>query len=252
MGRLDPRHRNLLRPAHQIRSRRNRPARPPHQQRLDGPHRHHDVPAVWLPALPAGSAEVAAEPVPTRPTNATLPRSDLQSPRSTLSAILSLNKRETTSMAKSVNKVILLGNVGKEPEFKMLPSGQGVANFSIATTETLQRQGRRTPGKDRVAQPRRLCPPRRDRPRLREEGLEALRRGPPHHPLLGRQRKRQEGLPHRDRDRRPVAALRPRRRRRRRQLHPLQQLSLKHRSFDQRGSDDYAHSTEITDDDIPF
>ena len=23
-------------------------------------------------------------------------------------------------------------------------------------------------------------------------------------------------------------------------------------SFDQRGSDDYAHSTEITDDDIPF
>jgi single-strand DNA-binding protein len=38
-------------------------------------------------------------------------------------------------MAKSVNKVILLGNVGKDPEFKMLPSGQGVANFSIATTE---------------------------------------------------------------------------------------------------------------------
>ena len=40
-------------------------------------------------------------------------------------------------MAKSVNKVILLGNVGKDPEFKMLPSGQGVANFSIATTESL-------------------------------------------------------------------------------------------------------------------
>jgi len=39
-------------------------------------------------------------------------------------------------MAKSVNKVILLGNVGKEPEFKVLPSGQGVANFSIATTES--------------------------------------------------------------------------------------------------------------------
>jgi single-strand DNA-binding protein len=38
-------------------------------------------------------------------------------------------------MAKSVNKVILLGNVGKEPEFKVLPSGQGVANFSIATSE---------------------------------------------------------------------------------------------------------------------
>ena len=38
-------------------------------------------------------------------------------------------------MAKSVNKVILLGNVGKEPEVKFLPSGQAVANFSIATSE---------------------------------------------------------------------------------------------------------------------
>ena len=38
-------------------------------------------------------------------------------------------------MAKSVNKVILLGNVGKDPEIKSLPSGQAVANFSIATSD---------------------------------------------------------------------------------------------------------------------
>lgn len=38
-------------------------------------------------------------------------------------------------MAKSVNKVILLGNIGKDPEIKFLPSGQAVANFSIATSE---------------------------------------------------------------------------------------------------------------------
>lgn len=38
-------------------------------------------------------------------------------------------------MAKSVNKVILLGNVGKEPEVKFLSSGTAVANFSLATTE---------------------------------------------------------------------------------------------------------------------
>ncbi len=44
-------------------------------------------------------------------------------------------------MAKSVNKVILLGNVGKEPEFKMLPSGQGVANFSVATSERYKDKG---------------------------------------------------------------------------------------------------------------
>jgi len=43
-------------------------------------------------------------------------------------------------MAKSVNKVILLGNVGKDPEIKVLPSGQPVANFSIATGERFKDQ----------------------------------------------------------------------------------------------------------------
>ncbi len=38
-------------------------------------------------------------------------------------------------MAKSVNKVILLGNVGKDPEIKSTPSGVQVATFSIATSE---------------------------------------------------------------------------------------------------------------------
>jgi len=34
-----------------------------------------------------------------------------------------------------VNKVILIGNLGKDPEVKYTPSGQAVANFSLATTE---------------------------------------------------------------------------------------------------------------------
>ncbi len=34
-----------------------------------------------------------------------------------------------------VNKVILLGNLGKDPEIRQLPSGQSVASFSLATTE---------------------------------------------------------------------------------------------------------------------
>jgi len=33
-----------------------------------------------------------------------------------------------------VNKVILLGNVGRDPESKSLPSGSSVVNFSLATT----------------------------------------------------------------------------------------------------------------------
>ena len=35
----------------------------------------------------------------------------------------------------SVNKVILIGNLGRNPELKSMPSGQPVANFSIATSE---------------------------------------------------------------------------------------------------------------------
>ena len=35
----------------------------------------------------------------------------------------------------SVNKVILLGRLGQDPELKYTPSGSAVCNFSIATTE---------------------------------------------------------------------------------------------------------------------
>lgn len=38
-------------------------------------------------------------------------------------------------MAKSVNKVILLGNVGKDPEIRSTGGGTMVANFGLATTE---------------------------------------------------------------------------------------------------------------------
>lgn len=38
-------------------------------------------------------------------------------------------------MARSINKAILVGNVGKDPEVKFLPSGSPVANFTLATSE---------------------------------------------------------------------------------------------------------------------
>ena len=38
-------------------------------------------------------------------------------------------------MAKSVNKVILIGNLGKDPEIKYTPSGTAVAKFTLATNE---------------------------------------------------------------------------------------------------------------------
>jgi len=38
-------------------------------------------------------------------------------------------------MAKSINKVILIGNLGKDPEVKFTPNGTPVAKFSLATNE---------------------------------------------------------------------------------------------------------------------
>ncbi len=39
-------------------------------------------------------------------------------------------------MSGSVNKVILVGNVGRDPEVRRLNSGEPVASFSVATSET--------------------------------------------------------------------------------------------------------------------
>ncbi len=35
----------------------------------------------------------------------------------------------------AINKVIVIGNLGANPDVRALPSGQNVANFSLATTE---------------------------------------------------------------------------------------------------------------------
>ena len=39
-------------------------------------------------------------------------------------------------MARGVNKVILVGNLGQDPEVRYMPNGNGVANISIATTDS--------------------------------------------------------------------------------------------------------------------
>ena len=41
----------------------------------------------------------------------------------------------------SVNKVLLVGNLGRDAEVKVTASGQSVASFSIATTETWTKDG---------------------------------------------------------------------------------------------------------------
>ncbi len=39
-------------------------------------------------------------------------------------------------MARGINKVILVGNLGSDPEVRYTPSGTAVANFNIATNES--------------------------------------------------------------------------------------------------------------------
>jgi len=41
-------------------------------------------------------------------------------------------------MAKSVNKVILVGNLGKDPEVKYTPQGTAVAKITLATNESFK------------------------------------------------------------------------------------------------------------------
>lgn len=38
-------------------------------------------------------------------------------------------------MARGVNKVILIGNLGRDPEVRYMPSGSAVANVALATSE---------------------------------------------------------------------------------------------------------------------
>lgn len=39
-------------------------------------------------------------------------------------------------MARGVNKVIIVGNLGNDPEMRYMPSGAAIANISVATSES--------------------------------------------------------------------------------------------------------------------
>lgn len=44
------------------------------------------------------------------------------------------NLKEGNNMARGVNKVILIGNLGADPEVRYMPSGNAVANVTVATS----------------------------------------------------------------------------------------------------------------------
>src|SRR5207237_10656386 len=54
---------------------------------------------------------------------------------SLIARLVSLS-RERGWRVMAVNKAVLIGNLGRDPEVRYLPSGQPVASFSIATSES--------------------------------------------------------------------------------------------------------------------
>ena len=157
-------------------------------------------------------------------------------------------------MAKSVNKVILLGNVGKDPEFKMTPGGVGVATFSIATSDrTKDKAGEwqdRTEWHNLVAFQRTAEIVRdyvKKGTKLYVEGKIQTRSWDDKE--SGQKKYRTEIIVN------DLSLLSGRGEGEGGGGYSRSSSSSSTASFDQRSStpaDDFAHSTEITDDDIPF
>jgi single-strand DNA-binding protein len=57
----------------------------------------------------------------------------------------SIHKKEEKNMASGINKVILIGNLGKDPEIQKFDNGVKKATFSLATSETFKnKEGEKT------------------------------------------------------------------------------------------------------------
>jgi single-strand DNA-binding protein len=157
-------------------------------------------------------------------------------------------------MAKSVNKVILLGNVGKDPEIRSTPGGTMVANLTLATSDRQKDpQGNwqdRTEWHNLVAFQRTAEIIRdyvKKGAKLYVEGKIQTRSWDDKE--SGQKRYRTEIIVN------DLSLLSGRGDEGGGQSSGSQaQRGGNTASFDQRpsGGDDYAHSTEITDDDIPF
>src|ERR1700676_3731155 len=101
------------------------------------------------------------------------------------------HKRTRRFVVMSVNKVIVIGNLGANPNIRALPSGQNVANFSLATTERFTDRNGET-GVHRLASDRRIRTAGRyvrAVPEQRPSGLR--RRSAEHSPIRSQGRQRQ-------------------------------------------------------------
>ena len=81
-----------------------------------------------------------------------------------------LSAEERRITMGNVNKVILVGNLGADPELKQIPSGRACCHLRLATTAVFKDASRPAPGEDRMAPGDRLGPGRRAVRPLPQEG----------------------------------------------------------------------------------
>ncbi len=114
-------------------------------------------------------------------------------------AHLSLHLFDGRNLMASVNKVILLGNLGRDPETRYTTGGDAVTNLRIATSEQWKDKSGEKQERTEWHTRRAVRTPGRDRRRVPEEGPLGLHRGPAADAQVHGQGRRGEVL---DRDRR--------------------------------------------------
>jgi single-stranded DNA-binding protein len=77
-------------------------------------------------------------------------------------------------MARGLNKIILIGNLGRDPELRYTPSGKPIASFSLAYQPLLGHPRRGKEGRNRMVQCGGMGKPRRNLQPPPQERLKGL------------------------------------------------------------------------------
>ena len=84
----------------------------------------------------------------------------------------------------SLNRAMVIGNLGSDPVLRNLPNGQAAVGFSIATGRILHRQTGPQAGTRRVAPHRCVREAGRNLQSVPQEGTAGVRRGASPHPRV--------------------------------------------------------------------
>ena len=84
----------------------------------------------------------------------------------------------------SMNKILVIGNLGSDPEMRYTPSGDAVTSFSVATNRRYTNRDGQTVDETEVVQGIRLASSSRDDQPVLDQGKQSVRRGQAPKPVL--------------------------------------------------------------------